>query len=438
MPQPNIFYRLELFFASESPVKLPQRVYSALLLKEISIQRQQLFRALRLLFIFSLVAASAWFLWQRQTRVFSRVGYLNGTLLNIYARIPGTLVLYPLQPGQLLSKGQEIGRIENERNPQLETDRQNLETRLAVAQRQRQVLLQKRRSRQQLIAELSHDQREQTRLEVRFAQEALQRTLAELREAQEAFTLARLEAERYSWLVRQGAVSQQRADEAVYKARQAEQVVKNKQAELRRYQTNLEAFRKGLQLDSARTFSFPQIRVIDLQIEVVNIEGQIAEVEATIAELKKEIANIKQQLALQRLARIQSPIRGVVWSVIHKSGTLGIPISAGDPIAKVLDCDDVWATALVAERENARLRVGQPAIVRLLDGSDRRMSGWVRAIRGGPGKVVVGETVAVPPPDLVRNELAVDVALNKLPPELGTQRFCGMGQSVEVIFDARS
>ncbi|MFN4067700.1 MAG: HlyD family secretion protein [Thermosynechococcus sp.] len=421
-------------------MQFPPQFFSVLLLKGIPIQikRQQVFRALRLLFLFSLVAAGAWFLWYRQMRVFSRVGYLNGTLLNIYARIPGTLVLYPLQPGQLLSKGQEIGRIENERNPQLETDRQNLETRLAVAQRQRQVLLQKRQSRQKLIAELSYYQREQYRLEVQFAQEALQRVLAELREAQEALTLARLEADRYTRLVRQGAVSRQRADEAIYKARQAEQVVKNKQAELRRYQTNLEAFRRGLQLDSARTFSFPQIRLIDLQIEVVNIEGQIAEAEATIEQLKREIANIKQQLALQKLARIQSPIDGVVWAVIHKSGALGIPISAGDPIAKVLDCSDVWATALVAERENARLRVGQPATVRLLDGSDRRLRGWVRAIRGGPGKVVVGETVAVPPPDLVRNELAVDITLEEIPSKLGAQRFCSVGQSVEVIFDTRS
>ncbi|MFN4279534.1 HlyD family secretion protein [Thermosynechococcus sp.] len=432
--------RLGLVFAITTPVKLPRHFFSVFLFKEVSIEikRQQLFRALRLLFIFSLVAVGVWFLWQRQMRVFSRVGYLNGTLLNIYARISGTLVLEPLQPGQFLHQGQEIGRIANERNPQLETDRQNLETRLAVAQRQRQVLLQKRRSRQQLIAELSYYQREQYRLEVQFAQEALQRVLAELREAQEALTLARLEADRYNRLVHQGAVSRQRADEAIYKARQAEQVVKNKQAELRRYQTNLEAFRKGLQLDSARTFSFPQIRVIDLQIEVVNIEGQIAEVEVTIEQLKREIANIKQQLALQRLVRIRSPIAGVVWSVIHKSGALGIPISAGDPIAKVLDCDDVWATALVAERENARLRVGQPATVRLLDGSDRRLRGWVRAIRGGSGKVVVGETVAVPPPDLVRNELAVDIALEELPAELGAQRFCGVGQSVEVIFDTRS
>ncbi len=65
--------------------------------------------------------------------------------------------------------------------------------------------------------------------------------------------------------------------------------------------------------------------------------------------------------------------------------------------------------------------------------SDRRISGYVRAIRGGPGKVEVGENIAVPPPDLVRNELAVDVQLDALPPELSAQNFCGVGQSVEVV-----
>ncbi|BAY50708.1 hypothetical protein NIES2134_117170 [Thermostichus vulcanus NIES-2134] len=397
-------------------------------------ERRRIFRIVRISLGITLIGLAGYLLWWRQRHVISRVGYLNGTVITLYARIAGTLTLEPLRPGELLKAGTTIGFIRNDRNPQLETDRQNLETRLGVALAQQRGLQEKRNSRMALIAQLERYQQSQHILETRFAQEAVQRTLGELRQAQEALAIARIEAERYTALVEAGAVARQVADEAVSRAKQAAKFVESKQAELRRQQTALQASRQGLQLDASRTFSFPQIRLIDLQIEVVDIDAELLALATTIAELRREIANIKQQLSLQRLATVNVPTTVVVWSVIHKTGEFGIPLAAGDPIVKVLDCSDVWATALVAERENPRLRVGQEATVRLLDGSDRRLRGIVRAIRGGPGKVEVGENVAVPPPDLVRNELAVDVQLQNLPEDFSAERFCGVGQSVEVVF----
>ncbi|XFA73473.1 HlyD family efflux transporter periplasmic adaptor subunit [Thermosynechococcaceae cyanobacterium Okahandja] len=408
---------------SSAPVKPPQ-----------SHQRRRVFRIVRIGLGVTLIGLAVYLLWWRQRNVVSRVGYLNGTVINLYATISGTLILDPLRPGEALAAGTEIGIIRNDRNPQLETDRQNLETRLQVALTQQQALERKRASRQALIQDLDRYQQSQRWLEIRYSQEAVQRSLGELRQAQEALAIARIEADRYSSLVESGAVARQLADEAVSRAQQAAKIVESRQAELRRHQTALQAARQGLQLDASRTFSFPQIRLIDLQLELVDIEVEQLEVASTIAELRREIANINQQLQLQRLAAITVPTSSVVWSVIHKTGSLGIPLTAGDPILELLDCEDVWATALVSERDNARLRVGAPATVRLLDGSDRRITGYVRAIRGGPGKVEVGQNIAVPPPDLVRNELAVDVQLDTLPPELSAQNFCGVGQSVEVVF----
>ncbi|MCI3280321.1 HlyD family efflux transporter periplasmic adaptor subunit [Synechococcus sp. PCC 6717] len=397
-------------------------------------QRRRVFRILRIGLGVTLIGLAIYLLWWRQRYVVSRVGYLNGTVITLYATIPGTATLNFLRPGDSLTAGTKIGIIRNDRNPQLETDRQNLETRLQVARSQRQALERKRKSRQALIQAMDRYQQSQQTLEVRYGQEAVRRSLGELRQAQEALAFARIEADRYSSLAQSGAVARQLADDAVSRAQQAAKIVESKQAELQRQQIALQAARQGLQLDASRTFSFPQIRLIDLQLEVVDLEVEILERETTIAQLQREIANINRQLQLQRTAAITVPTTSVVWSVIHKTGTLGIPLAAGDPIVKLLDCQDVWATALVAERNNARLRVGQAATVRLLDGSDRRIKGYVRAIRGGPGKVEVGENIAVPPPDLVRNELAVDVQLDTLPPELSAQNFCGVGQSVEVVF----
>ncbi|MCS6943593.1 MAG: HlyD family efflux transporter periplasmic adaptor subunit [Geminocystis sp.] len=400
--------------------------------------RRAMFKALRVAFGLALIGVAGYLLWNRQRYVVSRVGYLNGAVIDMYATITGTLTLKDLRPGDALKKGEVVGEIRNERNPQLETDRQNLETRLAVALARKKSLTRKLANRIQLINQFKDYKENQINLEVKYFESVVEATLAQLKEAEEALAFAKLEADRYSFLAREGVVAQNVADAAITKAEQAAKVVENKKAELRRQQAALEAVRKGLQLDSARNFSFPQIRLLDLEVEKKEIEAELLENETTITQLRREIEIINRQLALQRSAQLKAPNDTVVWSVIHKTGPLGIPISAGDPVLKLLDCKDVWATGLVSERANAKLYIGQPARVRLLDGTGREIKGTVRAIRGGVGKVQVGENVAVPPPDLVRNELAVDVTLQQLPSDLTAGNFCGVGQSVEIVLEVES
>lgn len=399
--------------------------------------RKAIFKTLRVTFGLALIGVAAYLLWNRQRYVVTRVGYLNGTVIDMYATITGTLTLKDLRPGDEVKKGQVVGEIRNERNPQLETDRQNLETRLTLALARKKSLQRKLANRTRLINLFKDYKENQINLEVDYFENAVEAAKAELKEAEEALAFAKLEADRYSFLAKEGVVAQNVADAAVTRAEQAARVVENKKAQLRRQQAALQAIRQGLQLDSARNFSFPQIRLLDLEVEKKEIEAELLENETTIAQLRKEIDTINRQLALQRNAQLKAPTDAVVWSIIHKTGPLGIPIGAGDPVLKLLDCKDVWATGLVSERANARLYIGQPARVRLLDGTGREINGTVRAIRGGVGKVQVGENVAVPPPDLVRNELAVDVTLQQLPPDLTAGNFCGVGQSVEIVLEVQ-
>lgn len=274
----------------------------------------------------------------------------------------------------------------------------------------------------------------QATLDIEFFRANLNRARSELSQAQANLNLARKEAERFTRLAQEGAVPQQRADQAIAELRTAEALVRSRKAEVDRSISALNATQQGLQLDSARTFSFPEIRLLDLQREITDLTQEKREIEVSILVLEKELRNAQQQLNLQREAKLKSPIKAVVWSVNLRTGKLGVPIGAGTPIMQLLDCQEVWATALVAEQENRRLRLGQPAEVRLLDGTNRVYKGRVRSIRGGVGRVNAGVDVAVPPNELVRNELEVQVTLDDRGEELSAGRFCSVGQSVEVIF----
>jgi len=396
--------------------------------------RRDFFRLLRIIFGLGLFVFAGHLFWQRQTRVISRVGYINAELITIYAPITGTLHLERVDVGNVLPQGFTIGAITNERNPQLEIDVENLRSRLLLAQNQLKSVNKRLNNRQRLVDFLTQKAKKQIALDIEFFRANLERARHELQQAQANLELARKEAQRFSRLAQEGAVSQQRADQAIAEMRAAEALVASRQAEVDRSLSALIATQQGLQLDSARTFSFPQIRLLDLQREITDLAQEKREIQVSLLVLEQELRKAQMQLHLQREARLKSPIKGVVWSVNIRTGELGVPVSAGTAILQLIDCKEVWATALVAERANRKLRLGQPAEVKLLDGSNRVYRGRVRSIRGGVGRMTAGSDVAVPPDELVRNELEVQVTLDDQGEELSGGRFCSVGQSVEVVF----
>jgi multidrug resistance efflux pump len=396
--------------------------------------RRNFFRWFRIAFGAGLMIFAGYLFWQRQTRVISRVGYINAELITIYAPITGTLHLERINVGSVLPKGFLIGSITNERNPQITIDVENLNSRLRLAQNQLKSVNERLNARQRLADFLTKKTQSQISLDIDFFRANVERARSELKQAQANLELARKEAQRFTRLAEEGAVSQQRADQALAEMKAASALVASRQAEVDRSLSALTATQQGLQLDSARTFSFPQIRLLDLQQEITDLIQEKRQLEVSVLTLEQELRKAQLQLNLQRSAQLESPVNSVVWSVNIRTGELGVPVNTGTAILQLLDCHEIWATALVTERANRKLRLGQPAEVRLLDGSNRIYRGWVRSIRGGVGRVTAGADVAVPPDELVRNELEVQVTLDDRGEALAGGRFCSVGQSVEVMF----
>ncbi|WAS05397.1 HlyD family efflux transporter periplasmic adaptor subunit [Gloeomargaritales cyanobacterium VI4D9] len=396
--------------------------------------RRRFFRWFRILFGAGLMIFAGYLFWQRQTRVISRVGYINAELITIYAPITGTLHLERINVGSVLPKGFLIGSITNERNPQIAIDVENLNSRLRLTQNQLKSVNERLNARQRLADFLTKKTQSQISLDIDFFRANVERARSELKQAQANLELARKEAQRFIRLAEEGAVSQQRADQALAEMKAAEALVASRQAEVDRSLSALTAIQQGLQLDSARTFSFPQIRLLDLQQEITDLIQEKRQLEVSVLTLEQELRKAQLQLNLQREAKLESPVNSVVWSVNIRTGELGVPVHGGTAILQLLDCHEIWATALVTERANRKLRLGQPAEVRLLDGSNRIYRGRVRSIRGGVGRITAGADVAVPPDELVRNEIEVQVTLDDRGEALAGGRFCSVGQSVEVIF----
>jgi multidrug resistance efflux pump len=396
--------------------------------------RQVVFKLLRLGIGIGLVLLTGSLLWGRQQNIVSRQGYINASMISLNAPISGNIHLQNLKPGQAVKEGRTVGQIKNSRNPQLETDRQNIETRLETARSQLQALRLKISERQNLVQSFTNQSQTQRSLQSNYYQEIENNHVSELKQVQLAGQLAALEAARYDKLVEQGAVSRQVADRSRSEAKQALALVENKRSQLRQVQAQKKAGNLGLQLENSKTLSYPDIRLQELETELADLNLDIKTTQTQIHQLEIELATINNQLKLQKIDEIQIPQTGVIWSVPARTGNLSTPIAAGDSIIQILDCQDLWATAFISQRDSHALHIGSAAEVKLLDGSNTLLQGRVRDIQAGTGRVTVGKDVAVPPPDLARQEVAVQVTFLAPPQTFGSDRFCGVGQGIEVNF----
>ncbi|MCS7226706.1 MAG: hypothetical protein NZ821_06930, partial [Gloeomargarita sp. SKYB31] len=237
-------------------------------------RRQQWVRGVRLLVGVGLLSIAIGWGWRRLTRVISRVAYVNGEVITVYAPITGTLRLEPLLPGKALPQGAVLGQIVNERNAQLEIDLQHLRGRQRLMQQQLQSINLRLAQRKQTYNFLQRKSRQQSTLDVAFFRSALERSRSDLRAAQAQLALAQQELERVMVLAREGAVPQQQVDQAQTAVRLAQEAVVNHQAEVERQRINLQAIQSGLQLEAARTFSFPAIRLLDLEKDIIDLEQE--------------------------------------------------------------------------------------------------------------------------------------------------------------------
>jgi hypothetical protein len=195
----------------------------------------------------------------------------------------------------------------------------------------------------------------------------------------------------------------------------------------------LEASQQGLQLEGSRTFSDPFIRSQTLDEEIADLEQQEHFIQARIQQNLQEFSRVSDQLQLQKRAILKITQPGVIWSGEDRFISGGY-VSPGDTVVTLIDCQRLWIDTFLAERQVEKLAIGMVAKVRLLsDPKHRILSGRIQTIRSGVGRVVTGDQVAVPPPELIRRNLAVRIILDT-PEQVTSDEFCGVGRSVAVTF----
>ena len=395
--------------------------------------RQSAFRILRLGFGVSILIIAGVTLWRNKYNVISDQGYVNAPIIIVRAPIKGNLISRNLKPGTSLLKGTVIGSIENSGDPALEVEQKYSESQIILAQVELTSIKTKLRDRRVIKRQMQDYLEAQISLQSNYNDQQIKRYQGELKDAEHEAEFALVEAQRYQELVVKGGISQNAADRLQTNALRAQQVVVSKRALQQEAVAQLEASQQGLQLEGSRTFSDPFIRSQTLDEEIADLEQQEHLIQARIQQNLQELSRVSDQLKLQKRAILKITQPGVIWSGEDRFISGGY-VSPGDTVVTLIDCQRLWIDTFLAERQVEKLTIGMVAKVRLLsDPKHRILSGRIQTIRSGVGRVVTGDQVAVPPPELIRRNLAVRIILDT-PEQVTSDEFCGVGRSVAVTF----
>jgi multidrug resistance efflux pump len=403
---------------------------------ELRFSRSSMFRTLRVLLALGIIVTVVLVFWHRTTQVANRNAYVNGSLIAVRSQIDGVVTMENLRPGQLLEAGKEIGKIENTKIHELEIRQRSALNRVVNEENTLAALKRRLGSQQALLEQYFQKATQQVALDTNFAEGRVDEARHELKAAEHLQVNAQSEFERVQGLQRARALSASEFDKIQATLRRSEETVKARRASLGQAEAQLSAAKEGLQLDAAKALNFAELRSESITAEIADIYLQQANHQVLLDQTKEELRLITCQIEQMKCMSLKAPKRGVVWAVKASSGEY---LREGDTVVQILDVDRVWVETFIAEEDCWKLHNGAPATVRLLGGADeQKWTAMVEAVRGGVGRTQVGELVAVPPPDLIRREVAVRLAFQRRDDNvslMAPEQFLGVGRTVEVDFD---
>ncbi|MEA5602197.1 HlyD family efflux transporter periplasmic adaptor subunit [Nostoc sp. UHCC 0252] len=280
-----------------------------------------------------------------------------------------------------------------------------------------------------IAAQLSGDKLVQqatvNRLEAELSgqRDALRATLARIRAEQRN---AQVDAGRYDYLYKEGAISQQERDRRRLSAVTANQQVAESQATLKQTLATVRQQLAEARANQIQNLATLQQQLIEARVNrdktLATLQRQIDEEKAKLsrildvsptdvqvaqAQVSNAIANVRRAEAELRLSYVQAPIAGEILKVYTKSGEA----IGANGIAEIGQTSQMYVIAEVAEDSIGKVRIGQDATINSDNGAfGGELKGTVTEIGRKIGKKDVLNTD--PAADVDARVVEVKIALS--------------------------
>jgi len=281
-----------------------------------------------------IVGAVGWKYWVYMVNPWTRNGQVMAQVIQITPRVTGTIVELPIIDNQLVKKGDLLFQI----------DPRTYESKLAGA---KGMLAETVDEIEALTAQV-----EATAATVEQYEAAIKRAKQKVKGKKARLTDYQAELVRYTKLVKTGAASRERVEQAQADVTDAEAVVDGARAEL------LGAQSKKLEAES------------DLARDIAN-RGAIGAANARLRTAKARVHSA--ELALE-FSTVQAPVDGYVTNLNLR---LGDHATANKPALALVDVDSYWIYGFFKESYMGEISEGDRAVVTLMSYPDKPIEGHV-------------------------------------------------------------
>ncbi len=330
-----------------------------------------------------LIIWSLQFLKTRLTSVVSVDAVVNAAITDIKAPIEGTVADVSLATGEVISQGQPLFTLRNDRVSQLQS--QELVGKL---NQQRSLLQQAERrlaAQSSLLDTLVKDEQNQGRLEIIEAQQSIDQLTSELAGARSRYRLAKTSYNRTLNLKSAGAINQATLDSANADVEQRRSDVSSLEARLNSTRINKEAAEQGLSLSKTRSNYDPRIRRQELELQMADQRQTIQALQQSVKDMEGALAQAQKDVQVQKQVVIAAPSSGILWQTSVEPGRV---VQPGEFMGKIVDCKRRWVDAVVEEAAVKSLKIGDAAMVSLYaDDGSVSLHGKVSQVRSGLGRV---------------------------------------------------
>jgi HlyD family secretion protein len=237
---------------------------------------------------------------------------------------------------------------------------------------------------------------------------------------------AQVDAGRYDFLYKEGAISQQERDRRRLSAVTANQQVAESRATLKQTLATLRQQLAEARANQIQNLATLQQQLIEAKVNrdktVATLQRQIDEEKAKLsrlldvsptdmqiaqAQISNAIANVRKAEAQLRLSYVQAPIAGEILKIHSKSGEA----IGADGIAEIGQTSQMYVIAEIAEDSIAKVRIGQNATITSDNGAfSNELKGTVIEIGRKIGKKDVLNTD--PAADVDARVVEVKIALS--------------------------
>jgi multidrug resistance efflux pump len=359
-------------------------------------------------------------------------GTVNAAIAIVAAPIEGTVTNNPPKIGTFLPAGDELVGIRNDRivrtaEGQIEADLSAAKERLKAVHEQVVKLTELKQELQNRLREYQEASIRNITQEIAVREHRISSAAAQQKSADA--DLVRKERLGVTGIVAGSSVEQARAASVT-----AENEGNIARTELDRLRQQLDAVKRGVFVGEGRNdVPYSQQRMDEVTIQLADVQFRERDLEARIVQLEAQYEQERTRNRTLRYALVRMPFDGVVWRTNVVEGS---SVIAGNELAQVLDCRDLFVDILVSEVASDEIYPGRQAEIRLL-GRSESLSGIVVSVRGSAA-VVDEAALAAKPPQSRGKDARIRVSLPESDIHTDYANFCQVGRAVQVRFSSRA